>query len=365
MKYLIACGGTSGHVNPAIAIAQELRNRDSSNQILFVGTKGHVEADLVPRAGFDMEYIDVTGIIRRFTKYAIKHNIGTAFKYVKAQAQISKLIKKFKPDVVIGTGGYVTAPVIKTACRKRIKTVIHEQNAFAGLVTKMVADKVDLVLLSYELAKPIKVAPEKIKLVGNPARDDFFNVNRKQSREILGIAEDEKLVLSYGGSLGAKRINEAFCEMAREASKEDLVTFRHGASRDYDHVCEELSDILSEKIKVYKYIYDMPTVMSAADLIVSRSGATTLTELAAVGKASILIPSPTVTENHQYYNAKTFADKGAAVLIEQKDLNGKLLYDTIKDIVFDSEKLKNMEKAAHSFCNRNCVETICDCIESV
>lgn len=361
LRIMIAGGGTSGHINPAIAVAQELCGRDPKTEVLFVGTPDRMEADIVPRSGFRMEFIEVKGLSREKSFSAIGRNIDAVVKFLKAKKRVKKLMKEFAPDVVFGTGGFVSAPVLSAAVEAGIKTAIHEQNAFAGVVTKMLAPKVDRVFLSFPLAKPIRIKDPESRIVGNPVKREFFALSRSEARAKLGIPEDVPFVLSCGGSLGAKVINEAFCKMARLSYEEGLILHYHGASGGYEQVTEELGEIAdSEKIKIFKYIYNMPEVMAAADIVINRSGAITLTEIAALGKASILIPSPNVTENHQYFNAKVYSDKGAAVLIEEKDLDGEKLYGVVKDLLSDRKRLKAIEKAALTLAKNDAAERICD-----
>lgn len=367
MKFLFACGGTSGHINPALAIAGELRRRHPDAQFLFMGTPDHLEADLVPRAGFDFETIQVTGLRRSLSPSAIKYNISSVSRFLSARRKVRRIIREFKPDVVIGTGGYVSAPVLSQAADMKCRTLIHEQNAFAGITTKMLAPKVDRVLLSFPLAKPIKCDPEKCTVIGNPVKEEFLNTTKEEARARLGIAPDAVYVLSYGGSLGARKVNETFVELARLAAPEGAMTLYHGAARDYGYVCDQLCGLLTENgpVQVREYIYDMPLQMAAADLVVARSGAMTLTELAALGKPSILIPSPNVTENHQFFNAKTYSDAGAAVLLEESELSGEALYATLCDLVFDRGRLCDMERAARSLSHPMATARICDEVEAL
>ena len=360
MKFLIACGGTSGHINPALAIAGELRRRYPDGDFLFIGTADKLEADLVPRAGFAMETIAVSGLSRRKNFAAVKHNAASVSKYLSARRKVRRILKQFQPNVVIGTGGYVSAPVLSEAARMKFPTVIHEQNAFAGVTTKLLAPKVDRVLLSFPLAHPLNCPSEKCVVIGNPVKEDFLNITKESARSALGIALNETVVLSYGGSLGARKINDAWIDFARLAAQDDAMTLCHGAARDYEYVCSALSGVNGKRIRVEEYIYNMPQWMAAADLVIARSGAMTLTELAALGKASVLIPSPNVTENHQYFNAKTYADAGAALLIEEKDLDGKELYRTVCSLVFDRGRLCAMERASRSLSHPAATAEICD-----
>lgn len=367
MKFLFACGGTSGHINPALAIAGELRRRHPDGEFLFMGTPDHLEADLVPRAGFDFKTIEVSGLRRSFSPEAIKHNISSVSKYLAARRKVRDVIREFQPDVVIGTGGYVSAPVVSEAARMKCRTLIHEQNAFAGVTTKMLAPKVDRVLLSFPLARPLKCDDEKCTIIGNPVKEDFLKITKEEARKQLGIAPDEAYVLSYGGSLGARRVNDTFIELARLAAPENAMTLYHGAARDYSYVCDQLEEILSAcpRIQVQEYIYDMPLRMAAADVVIARSGAMTLTELAALGKPSILIPSPNVTENHQFFNAKTYSDIGAAILLEESELTGEVLYATLCDLVFDRGRLCDMERATRTLAHPSATARICDEVEAL
>ncbi len=367
MKFLFACGGTSGHINPALAIAGELRRRHPDGEFLFMGTHDHLEADLVPRAGFDFQTIEVSGLRRSFSPGAIKYNISSVSKFFSARRKVRDVIRRFRPDVVIGTGGYVSAPVVSEGARMNCRTLIHEQNAFPGVTTKMLAPKVDRVLLSFPLARPLKCDQNKCSVVGNPVSGEFFTVTKEEARRKLGISPDETYVLSYGGSLGARKINDTFMELARLAAPEKAMTLCHGAARDYSYLCDSLSDLLSayDRIQVREYIYDMPLRMAAADLVIARSGAMTLTELAAMGKPSILIPSPNVTENHQFFNAKTYSDAGAAVLLEESELSGEVLYATVCDLVFDRGRLCDMERAARTLAHPSATARICDEIEGL
>ena len=366
MNYLIACGGTSGHINPAIAIADELRRRDPDAKFIFIGMKRNLESELVPRAGYEIRFIETSGLSRDKSFAGVRHNVRMVKKFLDSKRAVKHIINEFHPDAAIGTGGYVSAPVIRAACERHIPTVIHEQNAFAGVTTKMLAGKVDRILLSFKLAKPIKGVEKKTRLVGNPVRRAFLELDRKTARAELGIPENERVVLSCGGSLGATKLNEAFVGFAKKVAADGTMSLYHGASRDYKTVCDELDDVENkDKIHVFEYIYNMPQLMAAADLIVSRSGATSLTEISALGRASILVPSPNVTENHQYFNAKTFSDAGAAVLLEEKDLSPESLYDAVNDVIFNTDKLNAMERAAKSLFNERSVSDIVDEIFAV
>ncbi len=366
MKVIVACGGTSGHVNPAIAIANEIKARHPDAEILFFGTQTNIESSLVPKAGYDIEFISANGFTRKKTFKALKHNIKALNTFFATSRKVRKKIKEFAPDIAIGTGGFVSAPVLFAAAKMNIPTAIHEQNCFAGVATQMLAKRVDKIFLSFPISNKLDADESKQMLVGNPAKQEFFTAERESARIALGIGENEKVVLSVGGSLGARKINDAFCRMAERTAEEERLVLHHGASRDYDYVLEKLGEKANHKnIHIYNYIYNMSELMAAADIIISRSGAGALTELAALGRPSILIPSPNVAENHQYFNAKTFADKGAAVLVEEKDLDGDKLYDIVCELCNDSLKLKQMGAAAKTFAGPNTAKMICDEIDKM
>lgn len=366
MKVIVACGGTSGHVNPAIAIANEIKTRHPDAEILFFGTKTNIESKLVPQAGYNIEFISANGFTRKMTFKAIKHNIKAVKTFLTTSRKVRKKIKEFSPDVAIGTGGFVSAPVLFAASKMKIPTVIHEQNCFAGVATQMLAKRVDKIFLSFPISNKLDAEASAQMLVGNPAKQEFFTADRITARKALGIGENEKVVLSVGGSLGARKINDAFCRMAERTCEEERLILFHGASKDYGYVLEKLGEKSSHKnIHIYEYIYNMSEIMAAADIIISRSGAGALTEIAALGRPSILIPSPNVAENHQYFNAKTFADKGASILIEEKDLDGNALYDTVCSLCNDGITLKQMGDAAKTFAGPDTAKLICDEIDKM
>lgn len=347
MRILICGGGTAGHVNPAFAIASIIKENNHNAKILFVGTKSGLEARLVPQEGYDIKYIDVNGIRRTFSL----RNLIAFKKAWQAYRASKKIISEFKPDIVVGTGGYVSGPVIYAAQKMGIKTAIHEQNAFWGITTRLLMNKADKVMLSFEPDYNKLKRKDNIVITGNPVRSEVGRLDKQSARRVLGI-DARPLILSCGGSLGAKKINDAVCEMLKTSDKEGLFYHIHGTGkRGYNTAKERLNEagISFENggiIRVSEYIYDMPRVMTASDLVICRAGAITLAELAVLGKPSILIPSPNVTENHQYYNAKIFEKKGAAIIIEDKDLNGKSLYRTIKKLFEDNSKLAKMSKSA-------------------
>ena len=347
MKILFAGGGTAGHINPALAIADYVKKRHPDAQISYIGTAEKLEAKLVPAKGYDFYTIKVAGFRRSLSPKAIIHNISALKLAATYLLSALKIIKKINPDIVIGTGGYVSGPVLKAAQKLGIKTAIHEQNAFPGVTTKMLAPNADKVMLAMgEAKKYLKLKKEPV-ITGNPIRSELLSIDRETARQRLGL-DDKPLILSFGGSLGAKRLNEAVADVIKWHNGTNKYYHIHGTGKaGYEAMLESLKDTkLSNDIKIREYIDDMDVCMAAADLVICRAGAITLGELQACGKPSILIPSPYVAENHQYHNALTLKKDGAAELIEEKDLNGESLVNMVNILLNDSNKLEKMAIAA-------------------
>lgn len=349
MHILFAGGGTAGHINPAIAIAGYIKEIKPDTKISYIGTAKNLEARLVPSKGYDFYTIDVAGFQRKLTPQNIVKNISAVKKAITASAKSHKLLKELKPDIVIGTGGYVSGPVLREAAKLGIKTAIHEQNAFPGITTKALSNVVDRVMLAMPEAEKHLKLRQKPFYVGNPVRSELIQISREEAREILGL-DTRPLILSFGGSLGARPINEAVVGLIKNHNNTGKYYHIHATGKaGYDFVLQKLNNEniqLADEIKVKEYIDDMNVCMAAADLVICRSGAITLSELCVCGKASILIPSPYVAENHQFHNAMTLKNKGAAVIIEEKELTDELLVKTVDNLLSDQDTLKKMEQSA-------------------
>ncbi|MBR5273514.1 MAG: undecaprenyldiphospho-muramoylpentapeptide beta-N-acetylglucosaminyltransferase [Clostridia bacterium] len=362
MKFLFAAGGTGGHINPALAVAQYIRDKYPDSEIIFVGTSDRMEAQLVPAAGFELRTIKISGFQRGFSFSNIKFNVKTAFNIFTSSKEAKKIIKDFGPDVAIGFGGYVSGPVIRTAVKLGVKTVIHEQNAFPGVTNKVLASKVDRVLLTVDDAKKYMKFKNEPVVTGLPVRGELFKANREMAREKFGF-DDRPVILSVGGSLGARKINDSITELIA-AHREDKSYYHIHAMGKYgaQYMPEELlkrsvsSD--AENLRLYEYINNMAECYAACDLVIARSGASTLSELQALGKPSILIPSPNVAENHQYHNAMAMVNRGAAVLIEEKDLNKETLNSAVDKLLSDADKLEEIGKNAKNMAINNSTERI-------
>lgn len=347
MKVIMTGGGTGGHIYPAIAIADRIKERTLDLEILFVGTQRGLERELVPKSGYEIRFISASGINRK----NLLKNFKALKDYNAGKRQAKRIIEEFKPDVVIGTGGYVCGSVVKTAAQMGIKTYIHEQNAAPGLTNKLLEKYVDAVFLGFEEGGKYFKHPEKHVVSGNPVRDAFFNINKEQAREKLGIENDTFVVLSFGGSGGAGKINRAMLKVAEKYSGEkNIKIYFVTGKRYYEPVLKEMEDRNIKpgaNIKVMEYIDDMENYICASDVVISRSGALAVSEIAVCGTPSILIPSPNVTGNHQTFNAKAIADKGGAVLMEEENLSGDALLDEIEKLRLNEEICLNMsEKAA-------------------
>ena len=347
MRILFAGGGTAGHINPALAIAGYIKERHPDAEISYIGTAQKLEAKLVPEKGYDFYTIDVAGLQRKITPQNIAKNISAVKKVFTSSADSKRYIKQINPDIVVGTGGYVSGPVLKSAQKMGFKTAIHEQNAFPGVTTKMLAPGADVVMLAMPEAEKYLKLKQKPLITGNPIRGELLTITREEARKKLNIG-DEPMILSFGGSLGARRINEAVAELIKWHNGSEKFYHIHGTGKvGHKDMCNALAGIkLSDKIQVREYINDMDLCMAAADLVICRAGAITLGELQACGKPSILIPSPYVAENHQYHNAMTLKKAGAAELIEEKDLTPEHLINTVDKLIENKPKLSAMSEAA-------------------
>lgn len=347
MRILFAGGGTAGHINPALAIADYIKERHPDAQISYIGTAQKLEAKLVPQKGYDFYTIDVAGFQRKLTPKNIAKNVSAMKKAVISSIDSKRFLSEINPDIVVGTGGYVSGPVLKQAQKMGFKTAIHEQNAFPGITTKMLASGADIVMLAMPEAEKHLKLKKKPLVTGNPIRTELLNVSKQEAREKLGIG-DLPLILSFGGSLGAKKVNEAVAELIKWHNGSEKFYHIHATGKNgFGDMNEMLSNItLSDKVQIREYIDDMDLCMAAADLVICRAGAITLGELQACGKPSVLIPSPYVAENHQYHNALTLKKAGAADIIEEKDLTGDSLIKKVEYLIENKPKLEKMSIAA-------------------
>lgn len=370
MRFLFAAGGTGGHINPALAVAGEIREQYPDSEILFVGAKGKMEADLVPKAGFDIKTINISGFQRKLSLENIKRNIMTLVYLLVSSFQVKKIIRQFNPDVVIGFGGYVSGPVLRQAYKMGIPTAIHEQNAFPGVTNKTLAKHVDKVMITVEAARKHLQCKNECVLTGLPVRGEMLRADRDFARAELGIRDDEKLILSMGGSLGAKAINEAMVELISARADEKGYRFLHAMGQYGLWVPDKLREKgvdpdTHKNVEIREYISDMDRCMSAADVVICRAGASTLSEIEALGKASILIPSPNVAENHQYHNAMALVNNDAAVIIEEKDLTGEKIIALADELVRNDERRNTIGRNARNMAIIDAKEKIAEIVVSL
>lgn len=371
MNVIFTCGGTGGHINPAIAVANILRERHPDCNILFIGVAGEMEEKLVPQAGYKLVGLTSSSFLRSLSWDAICWNFRAIGGNITAIRECRKIMREFKPDAIIGTGGYGCFAPLYVGSKMGIPTLIHESNAVPGLTTKMVADRVDKVLVSFPDSVKQYKHPERVSVVGMPVRREFIYTKKEQARQELGL-DSRPLVVSAFGSLGAKMMNAQVAEMFALEQKEGFpfqhihATGKHGWEWMPDRVKELGVDLTNAPgLDMREYIYNMPTVMAAADVIISRAGASTCNEIAASGTPCILIPSPNVTNNHQEKNARVLSDRGAAELLLEKDCSAETIYETVKKLLADPERCKTMRKALQDMAVPDSAEQICDILEDL
>ncbi|MBQ7543065.1 MAG: undecaprenyldiphospho-muramoylpentapeptide beta-N-acetylglucosaminyltransferase [Clostridia bacterium] len=368
-RILFAAGGTGGHINPALAVAGYIRKQQPDVQILFVGTAEKMESKLVPAAGFDFKTIDISGFQRSLSWNNVKHNLGTLSKLLRASSQAKKILREFRPDVVVGFGGYVSGPVLRMAAKLGIPTAIHEQNAYPGVTNKALAKRVDRVMLTVQAAEKYLKPKHPCVLTGLPVRGEIVEADRDFARAELGL-DARPMVLSMGGSLGARAVNEAVVELIAAKAADADCYFNHAYGQYGKWVPDKLRekgvdpDAL-ENVTVREYITDMDRCLAAADLVICRAGASSLSEFEAVGRASILIPSPNVAENHQFHNAMALVRNDAAVIIEEKDLTGERLTEEVNALLRDPERLRTLGENAKKMAIPDTVERIADIISEL
>ncbi len=355
LRVLLAGGGTAGHINPALAIAEIIKEHYPDAEFCFAGNPNKLEAELVPKEGYRFEPIMVEGFQRKLNAENIKRNLRAAWYLSRTGGRAKEIIKDFKPDLVIGTGGYVSGPVVRKAAQMGIKTAIHEANAFAGVTTKILSKKVDRIMLTVEDTKNLdESVKSKAAVTGLPVRKAFERIDRSEARRRLGFSDGDIVILSAGGSLGARTLNENVARLLKWYQDSGIKNVCHIHSygtykgyADYEKKLEEQGVRVqgNPRLMIRKYI-DMPVCMAAADLVITRCGASTLTELESVGRGAILIPSPMVAENHQYHNGMVLQKAGAGFVFEEKDLAENTLIDKVRELISQPQKLRELSQNA-------------------
>ena len=364
-KILFATGGTGGHINPALAVAGYIKENYPNAEILFVGTADRMEAQLVPAAGYDFKTIEIQGFSRELNLSGLKHNLITIKKLLKSEGQAKKIIAEFNPDVVIGFGGYVSGPVLSVAARMGIPTAVHEQNAFPGVTNKSLAKKVDVVMLTAPEAEKLLKPKNPCVVTGLPIRGEIITANKEFARAEMKL-DSRPLILSMGGSLGARAINEAVKYLILNRYEKKDCYYLHATGKAGAAMIEDIGKEIdlgaNPQIMLREYINDMDRCLAAADLVVCRAGASSLSEIQALGKPSILVPYPYAAENHQFYNAKTMSDRDAAILIEEKDFTGERLLSEVEKLICEPNRLKIMGENAKAMAIVDASQRITECV---
>lgn len=363
MRYLVSGGGTGGHIYPALAIFDKLKNKDPEGEFLYVGTPNGLEKELAKRAGYNYGKVRVMGMPRNISIKSFRSGI----ELVKGLKDANKILKNFKPDIVIGTGGYVSFPVLFLAQRKGIKTLVQEQNAFPGKANRVLAKNADIVAIAFKEAEK-RLDTDKTILTGNPIRPEFSEGNKKKARESLNIKDNEKFILSFGGSGGQESINDAIIEVIEKINGTDYKLTHITGRSHYNKFLKDLENKnikLKENIEILDYSHEIPKILSAADLSILSSSAISLAEVSALGVPSILIPKAYTADNHQEYNARAFQDAGASKMILEKDLNGEILYEYMREILENDSMMKKMSDCAKMISKPKATETIVEKIFEV
>ncbi len=371
MNVIFTCGGTGGHINPAIALANTLRERDPDCKILFVGCKGEMEEQLVPKAGYDIRCLPGSRFFRQLNLKNIKRNVQGVGRILSALNGARKLIRDFQPDVIVGTGGYASFPALFMGSRMGIPTCVHEANAVPGLATRLAAGSADRILVNFAESGKAYKQQEKVTCVGMPVRKEFLFGDREAARRELGL-DERPLIVSAFGSLGAKAMNEVMADFMK-LEQDHGMPFQHiHATGSYGW--EWMPELVKQKgvdtekangLDMREYIYNMPTLMAAADLFISRAGASSCNEIAASGTPCILIPSPNVTDNHQEKNARIVESRGACCLMLEKDCTGQSLYDEVVKLLGDGKRMADMRSALLASAMPDSADRICDIIREL
>lgn len=361
MRVIFTCGGSAGHVNPALAVAQQFEAHHPGCEILFVGAERGMEQRLVKQAGYPIETVKVSTFERAWSFKVLKHNLSSALKLPVGQREAAAILKRFKPDLVVGTGGYASYPAVHEAARRRIPCAIHESNAYPGLTTRALAGKVSLVMVGFPEAAQYYQDAKRVAVTGTPVRGEFFSLDRERARLELGLSDSQPLVISFWGSQGAGHMSEKTVDLVeRWAAEGRRFHYVHAAGRDYEDMTAELKKrgVAVTDREIRPYIDDMPVVMAAADLVICRAGASTIGELTALGKPAILVPSPFVAANHQFKNAKVLADRGGVELMEEKDCTGQELYGAALELLSDGGRRAAMGRALKELAAPNAAQDI-------
>lgn len=370
MNVIFTCGGTAGHVNPALALAGYMQERHPDLRVLFVGTPCGMERGLIEKAGYDFRSIEVSSFQRSLSPSGIAHNVKSLKNLALAGSRARAILRDFRPDLVVGTGGYASYPMVKYAAKEGIPTAVHESNMVPGLTTKMLEGYAGCIMVGFEECRQHYKHPEKIVVTGTPVRGDFFRQTREQARQKLGLTDDRPLAVSFWGSLGARFMNEHMLDFFRLEAR-DGMPFHHihaAGKGSWDTMRQTLEVEQLTKtpgLDVREYIYDMADVMRAADLVICRAGASTVSELTALGVPAIMVPSPYVTNNHQEKNARALETHGGVEVLLEQDSSGQALFQTAAGILHDDVRREAMASAMAELGIRDAAQRIYETVQEL
>ena len=371
MKVIFTCGGTAGHVNPALALAGYMRERDAATQILFVGAERGLERDLIAHTDYPFRTVNISSFHRSFKPAEIRHNLISLKNLAHAEREANAILNDFRPDLIVGTGGYASYPLVRYGAKAGIPTAVHESNIVPGLTTRQLEPYCERIMVGFEDCRAHYKHPEKVVVTGTPVRGDFFELTKRQAKEKLGINDGRPLIVSFWGSLGSGGMNRTMADFLALESAHEPFHHIHGVGE----ICwEQMQQWMSAcgfdpaahpAIEVREYIYDMAEVMRAADLVICRAGASTLSELTALGVPAILVPSPNVTNHHQEKNAALLGDHGAALVLAEEGLDGKKLFAAAAGLLRDDDRLAAMAEHMAALGIRDATQRIYDTVMSL
>ena len=370
-RVIFTCGGTAGHVNPAVALAQLLQRQEEGAEVLFVGSDRGLEKDLVPKAGYDFRTVHISSFHRSFAPKEIRHNLVSVYNLMRAPGEARAILRDFRPDAVIGTGGYASYPMIKAAAKAGIATAVHESNVVPGLTTEMLEPFAGRILVGFEACRQHYRHPDKVVVTGTPVRQDFFALTKAEAKAKLGVDDGRPLIVSFWGSLGASTMNARMADFLSLEAKNEPFHHIHGAGKaGYPKLLAALGekgiDLASHPaLQVREYIYDMALVMRAADLVISRAGASTISELTALGVPALMVPSPNVTNDHQMKNARALESAGAAALLPERDATPQALFQTCCGILHDPARQAKMAESMAALGVPDAAERILDTVRAL
>lgn len=348
MRVIFTCGGTAGHVNPALALAGLIQERQEKAEVLFVGANRGIERRLIETAGYPFQAVEVSSFHRSLKPKEIRHNLISVKNLLTAPGAARKILRAFQPDLVVGTGGYASYPMVKAAAAAHIPTAVHESNAIPGLTTRMLEPHADVIMVGFEDCRKNYRRPDKVKVTGTPVRGDFFSCTKEEAKERLGMDDGKPLVVSFWGSLGAREMNREMVDFIAQEIRSNKFHHVHGAGvYGYQAIQAGLKERGIDldrylMVEVREYIYDMALLMRGADLVICRAGASTISELTALGVPAIIVPSPNVTNHHQERNAQVLADHGGALMIPEPACSGERLLEETLSILSDAARRQEM-----------------------